>query len=96
MATDLVTPVHYAIANAARVEGAHGPLTPCNYADVARTFSEELPHQIERLNWLAEHGKLTWPGVAVRAKRLRQAAAMLQAIADFDPTGPVPPAGGAV
>lgn len=92
MAADALSPEAISAALAARAHGKDGhELPPVAFTDIAKTYHEELPHQLERLKWLAQHDKLSWPGVAIRSKHLRAADAILQALAEAEPYGAVKP-----
>jgi len=57
------------------------PPKPVPLEDQARVLAEEVPHQIDRLKWLAEHDKLHWGTYQIRKRALLAAVATLQGLA---------------
>lgn len=55
---------------------------PVSLEDQAKILSEEVPHQIERLRWLAEHEKLHWGTYQIRKRALLAAADTLSRLAE--------------
>ncbi|MCX7062811.1 MAG: hypothetical protein NTZ11_18235 [Gammaproteobacteria bacterium] len=54
---------------------------PVSIEDQAQIAADELPHQIQRLKWLAEHDKLHWGTYQIRKRALAAGVATLQALA---------------
>ncbi len=57
--------------------GAAGAPAPVSIEDQAQVAAEELPHQIARLKWLAEHNKLHWGAFQIRKRALTAGVATL-------------------
>lgn len=55
--------------------------TPVPIEDQAQVAADELPHQVARLKWLAEHDKLHWGTYQVRKRALTAAVFTLQGLA---------------
>lgn len=51
---------------------------PVSIDEQATIFAEEMPHQVKRLKWLAEHEKMHWGTVAIRKRALDAALETLQ------------------
>lgn len=67
-----------------RIQAAAPPATtpkPVALEDQARILSEEVPHQIERLKWLASHDKICWGTYQIRKRALLAAVATLRGLA---------------
>lgn len=54
---------------------------PVLIEDQAQIAADELPHQIQRLKWLAEHEKLHWGTYQIRKRALTAGVATLQTLA---------------
>lgn len=60
-----------------------GPVVPApvSIEDQAQIAADELPHQIQRLKWLAEHDKLHWGTYHIRKRALAAGVATLTRLA---------------
>lgn len=54
---------------------------PVSIDDQAQIAADELPHQIARLKWLADHEKLHWGTFQIRRRALAAGVATLQRLA---------------
>lgn len=54
---------------------------PVSIEDQAQIAADELPHQIQRLKWLAEHDKLHWGTYQIRKRALTAGVATLNQLA---------------
>ncbi|WP_293373577.1 hypothetical protein [Nevskia sp.] len=57
------------------------PPAPVSIDDQAQIAADELPHQIARLKWLAEHEKLHWGTYQIRKRALTAGVATLTRLA---------------